>query len=234
MPDIQIITAADDLRVRRLLARRDPRLAPLIKHVGRCRLPDSRTHHPFVSLVRALTSQQLSTKAAATIFGRVVDLVGGPEALTSANLLAADPAKLRAAGLSGQKVSYVRDLAARVDDGRLELQGLRERTDDEVLEAITAVKGFGRWSAEMFLMFQLNRADIFPVGDLGIVKGMQLLLGMKRRPAPVTMLRAAEAWRPYRSVAAWYLWRLVEMPVESRPGATSGQRTRAIGRIASR
>ena len=83
MPDIHVITAADDLRVRRLLARRDPRLAPLIKHVGRCRLPDSRTHHPFVSLVRALTSQQLSTKAAATIFGRVVDLVGGPEALTS-------------------------------------------------------------------------------------------------------------------------------------------------------
>ena len=229
--DIQLITAADDVRVRRLLARRDPRLAPVIRRVGRCRLPDSRTHHPFVSLVRALTSQQLSTKAAATIFGRVIDLVGGPEGLTSASLLALDPSQLRAAGLSGQKVSYVRDLAARVDDGRLELHGLRERTDDEVFEAITAVKGFGRWSAEMFLMFQLNRADIFPVGDLGIVKGMQLLLGMKGRPAPVTMLRAAEVWRPYRSVAAWYLWRLVEMPADERP---SGQRTGGGRRIAAR
>jgi DNA-3-methyladenine glycosylase II len=223
--------SADDLRIRRLLMRRDPRLAPVIRHVGRCRLPDSRTHQPFVSLVRALTSQQLSTKAAATIFGRVVDLVGGPEGLTSANLLAVDPAKLRAAGLSGQKVSYVRDLAARVDDGRLKLHGLRERSDDEVLEAITAVKGFGRWSAEMFLMFQLNRADIFPVGDLGIVKGMQLLLGMKRRPAPVTMVRAAELWRPYRSVAAWYLWRLVEMPADQR---SQGQQTSSGRRIAPR
>jgi DNA-3-methyladenine glycosylase II len=229
---IQIISDADDQRIRRLLIRRDPRLAPVIRHVGRCRLPDSRTHHPFVSLVRALTSQQLSTKAAATIFGRVVDLVGGPEGMTSANLLAVDPAKLRAAGLSGQKVSYVRDLAARVDDGRLDLHGLRERPDDEVLEAITAVKGFGRWSAEMFLMFQLNRADIFPVGDLGIVKGTQLLLGMKTRPAPVTMLRAAELWRPYRSVAAWYLWRLVELPVGERPVA--GQRTTVGRRIAAR
>jgi DNA-3-methyladenine glycosylase II len=208
---IQIVSDADDQRIRRLLIRRDPRLAPVIRLVGRCRLPDSRTHHPFVSLVRALTSQQLSTKAAATIFGRVVDLVGGPEGVTSANLLAVDPAKLRTAGLSGQKVSYVRDLAARVDDGRLDLHGLRERPDDDVLEAITAVKGFGRWSAEMFLLFQLNRADIFPVGDLGIVKGTQLLLGMKTRPAPVTMLRAAELWRPYRSVAAWYFWRALEL-----------------------
>ncbi len=220
MSAIHIVTAADDARVRRLLIRRDPRLAPIVRHTGRCRLPDSRTHHPFVSLVRALTSQQLSTKAAATIFGRVVDLVGGPEQLTPANLLTVDPARLRAAGLSGQKVSYVRDLAARVDDGRLELHGLQARTDDEVLEAITAVKGFGRWSAEMFLMFQLNRADIFPTGDLGIVKGMQILLGMKRRPATVTMLRAADAWRPYRSVAAWYLWRLVELSADERQALT--------------
>lgn len=230
---IHVVTTADDARVRRLLVSNDPRLAPIVRQVGRCRLPDSRTHHPFLSLVRALTSQQLSTKAAATIFGRVVDLVGGPEHLTPANLLTVDPARLRAAGLSGQKVSYVRDLAARVDDGRLELHGLQSRTDDEVLEAITAVKGFGRWSAEMFLMFQLNRADIFPVGDLGIVKGMQILLGMKRRPAPVTMLRAAEAWRPYRSVAAWYLWRLVELSPEARE-TTMTQRPRGSRRIARR
>lgn len=216
---ISIVTDADDLRIRRFLARRDPRLAPLIRRVGRCRLPDSRTHHPFVSLTRALTSQQLSVKAAATIFGRVVDLVGGPDGMTPSNLLALDPARLRAAGLSGQKVAYIKDLAAHVDDGRLDLHGLRHQSDDEVLAAITAVKGFGRWSAEMFLMFQLNRADIFPVGDLGIVKGMQRLLGMKSRPAPRTMLRAAEPWRPYRSVVAWYLWRLSEAPPDALPPA---------------
>lgn len=239
---ISVVTTADDQRIRRWLMRRDPRLSPVIKHVGRCRLPDSRTHHPFLTLVRALTSQQLSTKAAATIFGRVVDLVGGPEGMTAANLLAVDPARLRAAGLSGQKVGYVRDLAARVDDGRLELHGLGARTDDEVFEAITAVKGFGRWSAEMFLMFHLNRADIFPTGDLGIVKGMQILLGMKSRPAQRTMVRAAEHWRPYRSVAAWYLWRLVERPNQIGPEAASrvpavrraGQQTRRGRRIAAR
>lgn len=218
---ISIITDADDRRIRRLLVRRDPRLAPIIRSVGRCRLPDSRTHHPFVSLTRALTSQQLSVKAASTIFGRVVDLVGGPEGMTPANLLALDPARLRAAGLSGQKVVYIKDLAAHVDDGRLDLHGLRHQSDEDVLAAITAVKGFGRWSAEMFLMFQLNRADIFPVSDLGIVKGMQRLLGMKRRPAPRTMLRAAEAWRPYRSVAAWYVWRLSEAPPDPDPAARS-------------
>lgn len=212
-PDvISIITEADEPRIRRLLARRDPRLAPIIRHAGRCRLPDSRTRHPFVSLVRALTSQQLSTKAAATIYGRVEQLAGGAAGVTARNLLTIAPERLRAAGLSGQKVSYVRDLSARVADGRLNLHDLRHETDAAVLEAITAVKGFGVWSAEMFLMFQLNRADIFPVGDLGIVKGTQRLLGMKGRPAARTMLRTAELWRPYRSIAAWYLWRLSETP----------------------
>lgn len=234
-PDaISIVTDADDRRVRQMLSRRDPRLAAVIKRVGRCRLPDSRTHHPFVSLVRALTSQQLSVKAAATIFGRVVDLVGGPEGMTAANLLALDPAKLRAAGLSGQKVSYVKDLSARVHDGRLDLHDLRKQSDAAVLEAITAVKGFGRWSAEMFLMFQLNRADIFPVGDLGIVKGMQRLLGTKRRPAPRTMLRAAELWRPYRSVAAWYVWRLIEAPpAKPKPVVTNTALPRNRTRVAA-
>jgi DNA-3-methyladenine glycosylase II len=223
---ISVITDADDLRIRRLLVRRDPRLAGLIKRVGRCRLPDSRTHQPFVSLVRALTSQQLSVKAAATIFGRVVDLVGGPEGMTAKKLLKMDPAKLRTAGLSGQKVSYIKDLSERVADGRLDLVGLRQKPDAEVLAAITAVKGFGVWSAEMFLMFQLNRADIFPVGDLGIVKAMQIFLGSKSRPAPRTMLRAAELWRPYRSVVAWYLWRVLETPpVTAAPSVRRQTRT---------
>ncbi len=202
------LTAADAERARRWLMRRDPRLAELIKRVGRCRLTDSRTHEPFPSLVRAILSQQLSIKAAATIHNRVLALVGGAEAMTPDALLAVDVDALRAAGVSRPKIAYLRDLAERVRTGALDLHVLDEHDDERVIEAITAVKGLGRWSAEMFLMFRLNRPDIFPVSDLGIVKGMQIVLGTRRRPAVRTMLRAAELWRPYRSVAAWYLWRL--------------------------
>ena len=197
-------------RARRALMRRDPRLGALIKRVGRCKLPEARTREPFASLVRAILSQQLSGKAAETIHGRVLALVGGPDSMNPARLLAVDPTALRAAGVSRPKISYLRDLASRVEDGRLDLIALETQSDDDVIAAITAVKGMGRWSAEMFLMFRLNRPDIFPVGDLGIVKGVQKLTGMKRRPAPRTMMRLAEMWRPYRSIAAWYIWRIHE------------------------
>jgi DNA-3-methyladenine glycosylase II len=190
--------------------RRDPRIAALIKRVGRCGLVDTRTSAPFASLVRAILAQQLSGKAAETIHRRVVALVDGAAGMTPAGSLAVDPAALRAAGVSYPKISYIRDLAEHVADGRLNLEALEGHADEDVITAITAVKGLGRWSAEMFLMFRLNRPDVFPVGDLGIVKGVQTLLGMKRRPKPSTMLRAAELWRPYRSVAAWYLWRIHE------------------------
>lgn len=203
-----VLTPKEVLRARRHLMRVDPELSALIKRVGPCTIAGSRTRAPFASLVLAILSQQLSTKAADTIHGRVVVLVGGIDNLTPANVLAADPAAIRAAGVSGPKISYLRDLSERVLDGRLDLHALDHLHDEDVITAITAVKGLGRWSAEMFLMFRLNRPDIFPVGDLGIVKGVQILLDMKRRPKPRTMLRAAEAWRPYRTVAAWYLWRL--------------------------
>jgi DNA-3-methyladenine glycosylase II len=207
---MKALTEAEFERARRHLMRRDPRLGTLIRKVGRCRLPDSRVASPFASLVRAILSQQLSGKAADTIEGRVLALVGGREGLTPESLLAVDPAALRAAGVSRPKISYLRDLAERVQDGRLDLHHLESQADEAVIAAITEVKGLGRWSAEMFLMFRLNRPDVFPVADLGIVKGVQTLLGMKRRPRPRTMLRAAEVWRPYRSVAAWYLWRIHE------------------------
>jgi DNA-3-methyladenine glycosylase II len=211
---IRPLTDLECARAARLLARRDPRLARIIRRVGPCRLPETRTHAPFVAMVRALVSQQLSGKAAATIFGRVVALVGGPDHVEPGTLLAVDRLALRGAGLSGAKVSYLVDLAEHVASGRLDLHDLEVRDDEFVIEAITAVKGFGRWSAEMFLMFRLNRPDVFPVGDLGIVKGMQRLLGMKSKPGVRTMLRTAEPWRPYRSVAAWYLWRSLELPAE--------------------
>jgi DNA-3-methyladenine glycosylase II len=227
-PDVAL-SAGEVERARRRLMRVDPRLAPLIRHVGPCRLADGRTHAPFASLVYAIVSQQLSGKAAATIHARVVALVGG--VVTPESVLAVETTALRAAGLSGQKVAYVRDLAARVQDGRLDLERLETQDDESVIQAITEVKGLGRWSAEMFLMFRMNRPDIFPLTDLGIVKGMQRLLGMKRRPAPRTMLQAAERWRPYRSVAAWYLWRLLEANLElPRKAALNGAPARSGAR----
>jgi DNA-3-methyladenine glycosylase II len=195
-------------RARRLLMRRDRRLGALIARVGRCALADHRTNDPFAAMVRVIMSQQLSGKAADTIFGRVVVLAGGRERLTPAVVRALDADALRAAGVSRPKVTYVYDLAERVLDGRLDLHALDAHADEVVIEQMTSVKGLGRWSAEMFLMFRLNRPDIFPTGDLGIVKGMQKLFEMKRRPAERTMLRLAEPWRPYRSIAAWYLWRI--------------------------
>jgi DNA-3-methyladenine glycosylase II len=198
---------ADFARARRILMRRDPRLGAVIKRVGRCALPDGRAHDPFAGLVRVIMSQQLSGKAAETIYGRVKALAAPHGGLTPATVRALDAAALRAAGVSRPKIAYLYDLAGHVGDGRLDLHALDGHPDEEVIARITAVKGLGRWSAEMFLMFRLNRPDILPVGDLGIVKGMQKLFGMKRRPAERTMIRLAEPWRPYRSVASWYLWR---------------------------
>lgn len=204
------LTETEFERARRTLMRRDKRLGALIKRVGRCKLPDSRGHDPFAGLVRVILSQQLSGKAADTIFGRVVTLTGGLDAMTPTALRAVEVTALRGAGVSGPKARYLHDLADRALDGRLDLHALDGCPDDEVIATITSVKGLGRWSAEMFLMFRLNRPDIFPVGDLGIVKGMQKLYDMRRPPSPRTMMRRAEFWRPYRSVAAWYLWRIHE------------------------
>jgi DNA-3-methyladenine glycosylase II len=208
-PKTSVPESVDFERARRILMRRDPSLAAIIKRVGR-RRPVARGRDPFSALVRAVLSQQLSGKAADTIERRVHALVGGLDALSPATLLAAEIEALRAAGVSRPKIAYLRDLATRVHGGHLDLHGLRYLPDAEVIAAITAVKGFGVWSAEMFLMFSLDRPDVFPVGDLGIVKGIQHLHGMKRRPKPRTMVRLAEGWRPYRSVACWYLWRIHE------------------------
>jgi DNA-3-methyladenine glycosylase II len=193
-------------KARRYLMRTDPRLAEVIKQTGRQR-PNFADRDPFDALVSAVISQQLSTKAAATIRARVLALV---PRLTPEALLAIPVPDLRTAGLSGQKAAYLRDLSERVIDGRLDLAHLETLTDDEVIEAIVAVKGFGRWTAQMFLMFSLHRPDVLPTGDLGIVKGFQNVLGMKSRPSIRTMERAAKVWQPYRSIASWYLWRTLE------------------------
>jgi len=156
-------------------------------------------------LVRSIVGQQLSTRAASTIYGRVVELFGG-EVPAPAKLIAADPEALRAAGLSRAKVAYLRDLAERVEDGDLDLDHLTELPDDQVSEQLTAVKGIGQWSADMFLIFHLGRPDILAVGDLGIRRAAERAYGLKKIPDATTLTRIAEPWRPYRSLACLYLW----------------------------
>jgi DNA-3-methyladenine glycosylase II len=194
----------DYTRARRTIARRDPVLGDLMRRHGRCGLIDSQHTDPFQALVHAIVSQQLSTKAAATIAARVDALLGGLP--TPAGAAAVSDLQLRAAGLSGQKVGYLRDLCRRMSDGSLRLDALDDMTDEAVITALTSVKGIGRWTAEMFLMFRLHRPDVLPVGDLGIVKAIKAAYKLRTVPTPERMLRFGEAWRPYRSVACWYLW----------------------------
>jgi DNA-3-methyladenine glycosylase II len=202
------MTAEEFQRARRALMRRDPVLAPIIKkHRSRSPL-DSPVMDPFTALMRTITAQQISTKAAATIFGRLAGLL--PASATPDALLALSDAQLRQAGLSRQKSSYLRDLATKVSNGELPVHSLHELTDDEVIEAIVKVKGLGRWSAEMFLMFRLRRPDVLPVDDLGIVTAIQRAYGLRKRPDAKRIRKIGEAWRPYRTVACWYLWRSLD------------------------
>jgi DNA-3-methyladenine glycosylase II len=194
----------DYLRARRTLARRDPVIGGLMRKHGECGLADAQHADPFHALLRAIVSQQLSTKAAATIAARFDGLYGGPP--TPAQVMATSDEQLRAVGFSTQKTGYVRDLCRRIDDGTLPLAALDAMSDEEVVEALTQVKGIGRWTAEMFLMFRLHRPDVLPVDDLGIVKAVQKAYRLRKVPTPERLIRIGEAWRPYRSIACWYLW----------------------------
>jgi DNA-3-methyladenine glycosylase II len=198
------VPGVDYAHARRLLARRDPVMRDLMRAHGPCGLADAQHVDPFRALTHAIIAQQLSTKAAATIEGRFAALFDGKP--TAQGVMAIADDRLRGVGLSGQKLGYMRDLCARVDDGRLDLHGLGNLPDDAVVTSLTAVKGIGRWTAEMFLMFKLHRPDVLPVGDLGIVKAVQRAYGLRKVPTPDRLTKIGEAWRPYRSVACWYLW----------------------------
>jgi len=203
------MTPEDFARARRLLMRRDPALAPVIrKYKGRSPL-DAPIVDPFSALVRTITAQQISTKAASTIHGRLVALmpngVATPEALVSIS-----DEQLRGAGLSRQKSAYLRDLGLKVASGELPIHSLETLNDEDVIQAIVKVKGLGRWSAEMFLMFRLRRPDVLPVDDLGIVTAIQRIYGLRKKPKADRIRKIGEAWRPYRTVACWYLWRSLE------------------------
>ena len=202
------MTTADYAKARRVLARRDPVIRDLMRRYGECGLAKAQRTDPFRALLHAIIAQQLSTKAAATIEARFAALFDGRP--TAAAIAAVPDDRLRAVGLSGQKLGYIRDLCARTLDGSLVLDALESLPDDDVVVALTNVKGIGRWTAEMFLMFRLHRPDVLPVGDLGIVKAVQRAYKMRLAPTPVRLTRLGENWRPYRSVACWYLWASLE------------------------
>ncbi len=168
---------------------------------------------PYAALVRTIVYQQLAGAAAAAIHGRLLALYGtDPEgrAPEPEELLATNDIDLRAVGLSGPKIGYLRDLAGHVSEGRLDFAGIDDLSDAEVMARLTAVKGIGEWSAHMFLMFQLGRPNILPVGDLGVRKGMQAAYGLRKLPSPRRMHEIGRKWAPYRSVGSWYMWRAVE------------------------
>lgn len=188
----------------------DPVMVDVIARVGRCTLEPRTEWTHFDALVRSIVYQQLSGKAAATIHGRVLTLIGdGAEA--PAKIVATSHDALRAAGLSNQKASYVRNLAEHVLDGSLPVNSLHELTDDEIIEALTQVKGIGRWSAQMFLMFRLGRPDVLPDLDLGIQKGIQKAYRMRKLPTPKQVLARGAKWAPYRTIGSWYMWRILEV-----------------------
>lgn len=194
--------AAVFTRARRHLTRRDPVLGGLIARVGRCTLRPG--GDAFEALVRAVVAQMISTAAARSVYARLEATVGE---MTPANLLAAGAERVRAAGLSGAKVRALTDLSNHVVSGQLPLAHLPELDDEEVIDRLVDVRGIGRWTAEMFLIFSLGRLDVLPVDDLGLRAGVKEHFGLAQLPGRAALRELAESWRPYRSVATWYLWR---------------------------
>jgi DNA-3-methyladenine glycosylase II len=191
------------------LRRADPVLGGIIERVGPCRLEARRAGTHYEALVRSIVFQQLSGKAARTIHDRFRALY--PRGRPRAELvLATDDSSLRGAGLSRQKIGYLRDLSARVADRSLPLAHLGRLPDDAIIEHLVQVKGIGRWTVQMFLMFRLGRPDVLPELDLGVQNAIQRAYGLRTRPTPKDVLRIGEPWRPYASVASWYLWRSLE------------------------
>jgi DNA-3-methyladenine glycosylase II len=201
-------TAIDWAPALRHLRTVDARLAPVIERHGAPTItPTTDAVH---SLARAIVSQQLSGKAAATIWGRFLALYPRGKFPRPAAILATEDAALRGAGLSGAKAAAIKDLARHVMEKRLVPSRLPGATDAEIAALLLPVRGIGPWSVDMFLMFALARPDVLPVGDLGIRKGMQRHFRLRKLPEPRRMIQLAAPWRPYRSVAAWYMWRLLE------------------------
>jgi DNA-3-methyladenine glycosylase II len=186
----------------------DPVMARLIEEHGalvRRELKEERTGDAYGALLRSIVGQQLSTRAAATIYGRMLELFDG-HAPSPRQLLEVDPERIRSAGLSRPKIAYLRDLALHVEEGRLDLEHLPELPDEEVTAQLTDIKGLGQWTADMFLMFHLRRPDVLPVGDQGIRRAVKLQYRLRKLPEANRLEKIARPWRPYRTLACLYLW----------------------------
>jgi DNA-3-methyladenine glycosylase II len=201
--------AAHYRKATRHLGRQDATMKSVIAAVGLCKLEPAPDH--FSVLVRSIIGQQISTKAAASIAGRLLEAVEKKK-LTHRAILGLSEDQMRSAGLSGAKIRYLRDLAEHVDTGRLRLRQLRKLDDEEVIEQLIQVKGIGRWTAEMFLMFSLGRPDILPVDDLGFRAAVKRHYQLAEMPKKPELLEIGERWRPYRTIATWYLWRSLALP----------------------
>lgn len=205
--------------VRRALVRADPTLGALMKRVGPFRLELSPLHSPFAALARSIVYQQLHGRAAATIFGRVCERVGQGRAFTPEALLAVPEPQLREAGLSANKLAALQDLARKTLDGTVPpLSKVRRMDDAALIEHFSQVRGIGQWTVEMLLIFRLGRPDVLPVDDYGVRKGFMLAYGLPQMPRPRELLAHGERWRPWRTVASWYLWRATELAWEPSPG----------------
>jgi DNA-3-methyladenine glycosylase II len=200
---------------KRFLAAADPVLAHWIKRVP-FSMEIRAMHNPFESLARNIIYQQLHGNAAAAIHKRVLDLFG-KRRLMPQEILDAPEESLRAAGLSTAKTIAIKDLAAKTLDGTVPgLARLRRMEDEEIIERLTTVRGIGRWTVEMLLIFRLGRPDVLPVGDFAVRKGFAVVYGLKEQPKPKELLKHGELWRPFRSVASWYMWRASELPAKSK------------------
>ncbi|HUO05789.1 MAG TPA: DNA-3-methyladenine glycosylase [Candidatus Binataceae bacterium] len=197
------------------LTKSDPAMARIVAGVGTIKLIPRRER--FQALVRAIIFQQLAGAAATAIYNRFVALYPDADFPSPERVLATRDPILRSAGLSPQKILYIKDLAAHVRDRTLNFHRFHRMTDDEIIADLTRVKGIGRWTAEMFLMFNLGRADVFPVDDLGIQNALKRAYRMRTRPKKKRMLKIAEQWRPYRSAATWYLWRSLSIVLPELP-----------------
>ena len=196
----------------RHLTEADPRLGELMEKAGPFTMRPIPTQSLFAALARSIVYQQLSGKAAGTILSRTIQLFAPRRFPTPRDLLEAPNERLRAAGLSANKAAALKDLAARTLDGTVpSLAQVRRMDDETVIERLTEVRGIGRWTVEMLLIFRLGRPDVLPLTDLGVRKGFARTFRRGRMPDPAAMLRRAERWRPYRSVASWYMWRALEI-----------------------
>src|SRR5438045_1966285 len=204
----------------RHLKRGDPVLATVIDGVGPCRLEPRREGTHFDALVRAIVYQQLSGKAASTILGRVHALYGN-RSPTPAELVATPDETLRAAGLSRQKLSYLKDLAAKVEAGAVPLaaDAIDHLGDEEIIDRLVQMRGIGRWTVHMFLIFRLGRPDVLPELDLGIQNAIRRAYRLRKQPGPKDVLRIGKKWTPHASVASWYLWRSLEGARQVKPAA---------------